>query len=177
MIVGMDKRLNTDAAEMYDMYSDGYSLEDVGNFYGKSRQSVYGLFKNRGWKLRTMKRLHRRNFNGNTYTLRNNGYYGKTSGNRSLMHRDVWEFHNGSIPDGYDIHHIDHDKTNNDISNLELYTKSEHAKKFATGHNQYTKKTNVQYSEDAYWEYSEKYGYIYRKGSWKHKFAKKQGLQ
>jgi len=129
---------NQHAQEMYNMYLEGYSLEDVGNFYGKSRQSVFELFKNRGWKMRTLKRLHRQHFNGNSYTLRNTGYYGKTNGSRSLMHRDVWEFHNGAIPHNHDIHHIDHDKTNNDISNLEIYTKSEHAKKFATGRNQYS---------------------------------------
>lgn len=129
---------NKFAQEMYKMYLDGYSLEDIGNFYGKSRQSVYELFKNRGWKMRTLKRLHRQQFNGDAYTVRNNGYYGKTNGSRSLMHRDVWEFHNGPIPENHDIHHIDHDKTNNDIANLEIYTKSEHAKKFATGRNQYS---------------------------------------
>jgi hypothetical protein len=40
--------------------------------------------------------------------------------NRVMMHRIVWEKHNGPIPDGFEIHHIDEDKENNDISNLEL---------------------------------------------------------
>jgi hypothetical protein len=134
----MAGKTNPLAEEMYKMYSEGYSLEDVGNYYAKTRQAVHELFKNRGWNMRTPIRLHRQYFNGNSYTLRNTGYYGKTNGSRSLMHRDVWEFHNGDIPGDHDIHHIDHDKTNNDISNLEIYTKSEHAKKFATGRNQYS---------------------------------------
>ena len=42
------------------------------------------------------------------------------------MHRYIWEQVNGSIPKGYDIHHIDHNKDNNDISNLELMPSIRH---------------------------------------------------
>ena len=42
------------------------------------------------------------------------------------MHRDVWSFHNGEIPKGHHIHHIDGDVTNNDISNLKLMEASKH---------------------------------------------------
>lgn len=44
------------------------------------------------------------------------------------MHRFVWLCEKGEIPKGYDIHHIDHDKGNNDISNLELVTRGVHNK-------------------------------------------------
>ena len=44
------------------------------------------------------------------------------------LHRFIWQFYNGKIPDGYDIHHSDFNKENNDISNLELITKEEHKK-------------------------------------------------
>lgn len=37
-----------------------------------------------------------------------------------LEHNIVWEEHNGEIPDGMQVHHIDHNKLNNDISNLKL---------------------------------------------------------
>ena len=40
----------------------------------------------------------------------------------------VWEKHNGPVPEGYDIHHIDHDKSNNDIENLVAIPESEHHK-------------------------------------------------
>lgn len=36
------------------------------------------------------------------------------------MHRAMWAHANGPIPDGGVIHHIDHDKSNNDLSNLRL---------------------------------------------------------
>lgn len=41
-------------------------------------------------------------------------------------HVFVWEKHYGRIPDGMQIHHKDLDKTNNDISNLQLVTPLEH---------------------------------------------------
>ena len=43
-----------------------------------------------------------------------------------LMHKYFWEYYNGKIPKGYDIHHIDRNRANNDISNLQLLTRAEH---------------------------------------------------
>ncbi|HSV43134.1 MAG TPA: HNH endonuclease signature motif containing protein, partial [Candidatus Bathyarchaeia archaeon] len=43
------------------------------------------------------------------------------------MHRYVWAYHHGPIPDGFSIHHIDKDKSNNSIENLESKQNSEHA--------------------------------------------------
>ena len=42
------------------------------------------------------------------------------------LHRVVWETNNGSIPKGYDVHHIDSNTHNNDISNLMLLERKEH---------------------------------------------------
>ena len=42
------------------------------------------------------------------------------------LHRYVWKKFNGEIPDGYYIHHIDQDKDNYDISNLQLVTPLDH---------------------------------------------------
>ena len=48
-------------------------------------------------------------------------------GNRLRMeHCIVWEEHYGAIPEGMQIHHKDFDKTNNDISNLQLVTAEDH---------------------------------------------------
>lgn len=43
-------------------------------------------------------------------------------------HVYVWEQANGPKPNGYDIHHIDHDKGNYDLKNLALLSKSDHQK-------------------------------------------------
>lgn len=48
------------------------------------------------------------------------------SGGTALLHRDVWEHHNGPIPAGYEVHHIDHNPTNNAIENLALLSRAEH---------------------------------------------------
>ncbi len=125
--------------ELYKEYRKGYSLSEVGKMFGMTRQSVFCGFKRRGFKTRAKKKLLFQTFNGAKYTLRNNGYYGRTDGRRTLMHRDVWKHYNGKIPPKHDIHHINHDKTDNRIDNLELYTKSEHASRFSTGNNQYGK--------------------------------------
>jgi len=39
-------------------------------------------------------------------------------------HRIIWVMHNGPIPDGLDIDHIDRDTTNNKLENLRLATRS-----------------------------------------------------
>lgn len=41
-------------------------------------------------------------------------------------HVIVWEQHFGEVPAGMQIHHIDGDKTNNHISNLQLVTPLDH---------------------------------------------------
>jgi hypothetical protein len=46
---------------------------------------------------------------------------------RKYLHIYIWEKHNGEIPKGYDIHHIDHNKDNNEISNLKMILKREHS--------------------------------------------------
>jgi len=51
------------------------------------------------------------------------GYLGfKFEGNRYRVHRVVWEMHNGEIPEGLYVDHIDRDSTNNRIENLRLVT-------------------------------------------------------
>lgn len=43
-----------------------------------------------------------------------------------LLHRLVYERTRGRIPNGYHIHHVDHDPSNNDPSNLRAMPRSEH---------------------------------------------------
>lgn len=47
-------------------------------------------------------------------------------GCRVLRSRWVWEQKNGSVPDGYVIHHKDHNTMNDDLDNLELMTVKDH---------------------------------------------------
>lgn len=67
-------------------------------------------------------------FNGYRFTRDDDTGYYLNSTLRMRMHRYVWEFHNGKIPRGCEVHHIDGDKANNAIENLQLMTRSDHAK-------------------------------------------------
>lgn len=64
------------------------------------------------------------------------GKYFQHNGRR--LHRIVWEHFNGAIPEGYDIHHIDHNTANNEIANLAMLAEfehhSHHGKENATSH-------------------------------------------
>lgn len=42
------------------------------------------------------------------------------------LHTDIWRHHNGDVPDGYHVHHVDGDHNNNDPSNLEAIPEEEH---------------------------------------------------
>lgn len=53
------------------------------------------------------------------------GYYLNAKSHKRL-HRYVYEKENGVIPDGYHVHHIDHDKGNNEPDNLALMTGRQH---------------------------------------------------
>lgn len=65
-------------------------------------------------------------FDGKRFTKDEKSGYYLNSTMRIRMHRYVWEYYNGKIPEGFEIHHIDRDKSNNEISNLEMLSKAEH---------------------------------------------------
>lgn len=113
---------------MYELYCKGFSLEDVGKSFGVSRQSVYNRFKKSGLKLRPKKKKPFIVFNGLKFTINKDGYFECTTIDRLMLHNLIWELSNGKIPKGYEIHHIDFCKTNNEIENLQLVTPSEHTK-------------------------------------------------
>lgn len=66
--------------------------------------------------------------------------YGYINVNRFPLHNIIWMVANGcDIPEGYDIHHIDGNPSNNSIYNLELSEKHKHRSEH---------KTNKTFSEE-----------------------------
>ncbi|MBV4829283.1 HNH endonuclease [Escherichia coli] len=61
-------------------------------------------------------------------------------------HCIIWEMRNGQIPEGYQIDHIDHVRSNNRLSNLRLVTHKENQR------NQKLHKRNTSGFSGIYWE-------------------------
>jgi hypothetical protein len=116
---------------MYAMYCSGKSLAQVASAFHSHRQNVYDTFRRRGLELRSPNFKPFIMYRGEKFTLNDDGYYSRTRhGNRGdrTLHRLIWTEANGPIPDGYEIHHEDRDKTNNDLSNLRCLPKPEHSR-------------------------------------------------
>lgn len=71
-------------------------------------------------------------FNGYKFYKRSDNFYWYSTipigGKRRYMHIYVWEQANGQIPKGYEVHHKDLNRDNNNLLNLELLTVQEHKK-------------------------------------------------
>lgn len=72
-------------------------------------------------------------FNGITFTRDDKtGYYLSTKivkdDKRQRLHAYVWEYYNGDIAEGYEVHHKDEDKSNNQISNFIILLGLKHRK-------------------------------------------------
>jgi hypothetical protein len=73
----------------------------------------------------TMNKMKSVFFNGYWYRKTLKGYYENVSQGR--LHRRIFEFYYGTIPEGYDVHHNDEDKDNNEIDNLVLLSHGAHS--------------------------------------------------
>ena len=69
---------------------------------------------------------YQQRFNGRIYYRNSKGYYQRMTFRMHFLHVDVWEYHNRKVRKGYDIHHIDQNKDNNQIENLQCLTRAEH---------------------------------------------------
>lgn len=70
------------------------------------------------------------------------GKYFQHAGKR--LHKAVWEYHNGAIPKGFHVHHIDGNRSNNQIENLALLSAHNHLSMHSLARGEY----NQQHMED-----------------------------
>lgn len=135
--------------DIIKLYKQGFSCQDIANIFSMSRQAVWERLKTNGVKLRTKKVLPFIIYDGIKFTANDNGYFRATRRDKHIsLHRYKYTKEIGPIPKGYDIHHINGDRQDNSISNLECLSKSEHTKKYSPHHNQY--KNNITIKEGKY---------------------------
>lgn len=69
----------------------------------------------------------------NSYMACNVGKY-RQKGQKRYVHRFVYQFHNGIVPDGKVIDHINDIRDDNRLKNLQLITNKDNSKKSAKKH-------------------------------------------
>lgn len=94
-----------------------------------TRQAVWERLKTNGIELRTKKVLPYVIYDDIKFTPSGNGYYRATHRyEHTSLHRYKYQKEVKPIPDDWDVHHIDGNKLNNKIENLQALPKSEHTK-------------------------------------------------
>ena len=77
----------------------------------------------------------------------------KLNGRLYYAHRIIWEMHNGQIPDGMEIDHINHNKADNRIENLRLVRHKNNTKNRSKHKNNTSGITGVSwYKRDKKWQ-------------------------
>ena len=101
-----------------------YFVSDMGNVYSKRISKRYNqsgkLYKLKPWGKHPSGYVNVGMYN--VAGVRNKTYYG--------VHRLVWEAFNGKIPEGYTIDHINADKKDNRLKNLQLMTIGDNVRKY-----------------------------------------------
>lgn len=69
---------------------------------------------------------HQIHFGKKFYQDKKTGYWISTTSPRIRAHVWVWINHHGDIPKKHHVHHIDENKSNNDISNLQCLSATAH---------------------------------------------------
>jgi len=118
--------INFDINEAFALYNTGLSLNKVASVFGTTRQNLHYYFTRNGFACRELKRKDFLIVDGLKFTINRDGYYECTNIDRLMLHNYNWEKVNGEMPNGYELHHIDLNKINNDVSNLQLVTPQEH---------------------------------------------------
>ncbi len=107
--------------KMYALYSLDRSCAKVASAFKVSAQSVYGRFKRQGLKLRPSSQdlaFPPIVFNGFRYAANKDNYFRKTTGDRALLHHDMWEKAWGPVKNGWEVRFKDRNRMNVVLDNL-----------------------------------------------------------
>lgn len=78
------------------------------------------------WKVRPARRMKIGDAAG---YMKDDGYMRvRCRGGQYYVHRIIWEMHNGPIPKGMEVDHVNHVRTDNRIENLRLVSRLENCK-------------------------------------------------
>jgi len=106
-------------SQMYADYQRLHSLSKVGVLWGRTRQSVYQIFKAHGLKREARNFQTKIVFGGRSFTQNKSVYYRAVSGDRRPLHHIMWEAQTGrAIPDGWQVGFKDGDPANLAAGNL-----------------------------------------------------------
>ncbi len=108
-------------AVMWADYQRFNSLEKVAALHGRTRQSIYTTFKNRGYELNKQKRHEPVIYQGRKFTPGKGGYLRDTvriKGREWELHRLMWSDAHGPIPDGHQVSFKDGNNQNCVLDNL-----------------------------------------------------------
>ncbi len=84
-------------------------------------------------------------FNGERFYLC--GFYFQRKGKR--LHVAVWKYHNGEVPKGFHVHHIDGNRANNQIENLQLIDAGVHSSMHSSSRVEYNQRHIKEMQEQA----------------------------
>lgn len=97
-----------------------FFIYDCGNLIRKPRTNIRS-YRDSAWNKKWAGKV--------AGSIRNDGYIEITLNDKSyLAHRIVLEMHNGKIPEGMQIDHINHDRIDNRIENIRLVSANENGK-------------------------------------------------
>lgn len=131
--------------QMYEDYKLLGSLAKAGARHGRTRQSMFGLFKYHGLELNHKQFRAVIVYKGRKYSKDDQGYYRDTVFRSSrhtpktYLHRRIWIEARGPVPNGYTLMFKDGDRTNCRLENLECVSREEQQRRVRTGENGATK--------------------------------------
>ena len=116
---------------MYDIEETDYTYWEQQEHITLPNYSNYIIYPKQGliWSKKTNKWIGAKNNKGywQCHLISDDNKQWNTK-----IHRIIWQSINGEIPKGYEVNHIDEDKSNNSITNLNLLSPKENTN-FGTG--------------------------------------------